>query len=136
MPDRPEIRIVHQTEPFVPEALAAVHQKAFALLDQKGWSAEAIAAVLDDKGGLAVLARLDDVVEGFALFRQTLDEAELITLAVNPERQRLGLARQLLEAAFAHLTVQACTSIFLEVRSDNDAAIALYEKHGVLFRST
>ena len=114
------------------EALAGTHKKAFEVLEQKGWSAVDIRTVLEGQGGLAVIAKQGDDVSGFALFRHVLDEAELITLAVDPACQRKGIARQLLDAGIGYLSKQACTSIFLEVRSDNRPAIILYERHGFI----
>ena len=125
-----EIEVAFSAGTVLLERMAAIHQKAFAKLDQKGWTADTIATVLEGPGGFVVVAKRSGVIEGFALFRQIADEAELITFAVDPDYQRLGIAYQILEAACDHLTAQVCISIFLEVRSDNEAAIALYQRHG------
>ena len=54
----------------------------------------------------------------FAITQVVLDEATLFNIAVDPDYQRQGLGRALLE----HL--------WLEVRASNAAAIALYESLG------
>lgn len=56
-------------------------------------------------------------------------EAEVHTIAVAPQGQRLGVGTALLRELLDHAdTYRAAT--FLEVRTDNEPAIALYRKHG------
>lgn len=51
-------------------------------------------------------------------------------LGVAPEWQRGGLGRQLMEAAETRLRAAGCPKINLQVRPDNRAAIAFYERIG------
>ncbi|WP_030104439.1 ribosomal protein S18-alanine N-acetyltransferase [Actinoalloteichus caeruleus] len=68
-------------------------------------------------GGLAVLGRSPDL------------EAEVHTIAVDPAWQGRGVGTALLRSLLAHAdSLRAPT--FLEVRTDNDSAIRLYERHG------
>jgi ribosomal-protein-alanine N-acetyltransferase len=78
------------------------------------------------EGGAAATER----VVAFALFRRLLDEAELLRLAVLPAWRRRGLAAALVEHGLAQLRATGVTSAFLEVRADNDTAIAFYERGG------
>ncbi|WP_374727487.1 ribosomal protein S18-alanine N-acetyltransferase [Haloactinomyces albus] len=56
-------------------------------------------------------------------------EAEVHTIAVDPEYQGRGIGRALLRSLLNKADEwQART--FLEVRTDNDAAVALYREHG------
>jgi ribosomal protein S18 acetylase RimI-like enzyme len=57
-------------------------------------------------------------------------EAELLRLAVSPGARRRGLARQLLEVSEAFLRSEGIGTLFLEVRSSNQAARSLYEATG------
>lgn len=66
----------------------------------------------------------------FALGRVTLDEAELLTLAVDPAHQRQGLGRQCLAQFEAEALDQGATRAFLEVAASNHAALALYRNTG------
>ncbi len=111
-------------------ALSLVHQRAFAGLGQEGWTAGAIGDVLLGSGGFIVASNNKEAATGFALFRQTVDEAELITLAVDPDYQRRGIAQRLLASAIKYLSERECASIFLEVRADNMPARTLYENNG------
>jgi ribosomal-protein-alanine N-acetyltransferase len=67
---------------------------------------------------------------GFALGREIAGEAELLTLAVNPDHQRQGNGRALLAAFEAEAAKRGATVAFLEVASDNTLACALYRAAG------
>ena len=56
-------------------------------------------------------------------------EAEIHTIGVDPEFQRRGIGRELLRGLLAVADAAAAT-VFLEVRTDNDAARLLYEAEG------
>ncbi|PIE33597.1 GNAT family acetyltransferase [candidate division KSB3 bacterium] len=51
-------------------------------------------------------------------------------LAVKPEYQHQGIARQMMEAAEQALRGRGCPKINLQVRSTNTAVLAVYEKLG------
>jgi ribosomal-protein-alanine N-acetyltransferase len=57
-------------------------------------------------------------------------EAEILNLAVSPDRRRRGVARSLLAFVIAELRRLEAESIFLEVRESNAPARALYEDEG------
>jgi ribosomal-protein-alanine N-acetyltransferase len=56
-------------------------------------------------------------------------EAEIHTIGVDPAYQRRGIGRELLRGLLAVADAAAAT-VFLEVRTDNEAAIALYVAEG------
>jgi ribosomal-protein-alanine N-acetyltransferase len=56
-------------------------------------------------------------------------EAEIHTIGVDPGHQRRGIGRALLRGLLDVADAAAAT-VFLEVRTDNAAARALYEAHG------
>lgn len=58
------------------------------------------------------------------------DVATVMTIGVAHEAQRRGLGSRLLEALVDRARQLRARSVMLEVRVDNDAAIALYERHG------
>lgn len=55
---------------------------------------------------------------------------QVMTIGVDPEYQRLGVGRALLQALVDRSRQLRASAMLLEVRVDNDAAIALYEKFG------
>ncbi len=56
-------------------------------------------------------------------------EAEIRKLAIQRDFRRQGLGHRLLERVWRHLITQKATSCFLEVREENTAATALYQKN-------
>lgn len=66
---------------------------------------------------------------GFAIFRQVLDEAEVLNIAVAPAHCRSGFGRRLLRAGL-DLLAERARCVHLEVRSGNAPAIALYRSEG------
>lgn len=103
---------------MTPAALAQLHAAAFHT--GRPWSADEFAALLQDPHTHIVTHP-----GGFALWRAIADEAELLTIAVDPVHQRQGIGRALLHALAATANTQAATLI-LEVAADNAAALALY----------
>jgi ribosomal-protein-alanine N-acetyltransferase len=69
-------------------------------------------------------------VVGYAGLATAGEEADVQTLAVCRSRQRTGVGSALLDALLAEAARRGCRRVFLEVRADNAAAIALYERRG------
>jgi [ribosomal protein S18]-alanine N-acetyltransferase len=94
------------------------------------WPAGDYERLADDPRGLFLVAELETMepvkVLGFAAFRRIIDEAELLTMAVDPEHQRQGVGRALLEQAHRRLLEAGAKRVFLEVRPSNRAALKLY----------
>lgn len=57
-------------------------------------------------------------------------DADVQTIAVDAADQGRGIGRILMEAAVHHAWRVGCTRMFLEVRADNEAALALYARVG------
>ena len=74
--------------------------------------------------------REDAVIVGFIILRRAADEGELFQIAVDKAARRRGIADMLMSAALEYAGDNALKSLYLEVRKSNDAAIALYKKHG------
>ena len=108
---------------MTPDTLAALHARCF--ITPRPWCADEFAALLASNG---VFLRTTDT--GFALGREIAGEAELLTLAVDPDHQRQGNGRALLAAFETGATKRGATVAFLEVASDNAAAFALYHAAG------
>ncbi len=68
----------------------------------------------------------------FALVRVVVDEAELLTLATHPTRQRQGLARTLMPLWQTKARNRGARQAFLEVAADNTPAITLYAQCGYI----
>ncbi len=74
----------------------------------------------------------DGALVGYSLvaFRKGSKIARLYSIAVAPEASGLGLGRALLKTCEKDVRARGCTILRLEVRIDNQRAIALYEKNG------
>ena len=101
--------------------LSSLHGASF----PQGWSAAACAELLESPGASAVLAD-----GGFAMLRTVAGEAELLTLAVAPERRGQGLGRALLRGALEQARAEGAETMHLEVAAGNTRAIRLYEGEG------
>ena len=104
------------------DGLAAIHASAF----DAPWDRQAFDTLLASAGAFGF--HQED--HGFILCRVAADEAEILTLAVRPERRGAGLATGLLASALAWAQGLACEAMFLEVAEDNAPALALYRSAG------
>jgi ribosomal-protein-alanine N-acetyltransferase len=104
--------------------MAAIHAASFP--PNEAWGEDAISLQLALPGAFGFL----DERGGFLLGRVTVDEAEILTLAVAPHARRQGIARSLLEAACKEALLRGGRTIFLEVAEDNVAARKLYCRFG------
>jgi [ribosomal protein S18]-alanine N-acetyltransferase len=67
---------------------------------------------------------------GYALMMRVLDEAHLLNLSIAKAQQKRGLGRYLLEHMIMIAKTHKAANMFLEVRTSNISAIALYENMG------
>jgi len=91
------------------------------------WTAERVAASIQDPDVNVLVARTDGRLVGFAIMRYGDDTAHLDLLAVTPAYRRLGVARQLLEWLEKCAVVAGIFSVVLEVRAGNEAAQLFYK---------
>jgi [ribosomal protein S18]-alanine N-acetyltransferase len=113
----------------LPEDAAAIAALAAEALPE-AWTAASFRAALERPGVSGTVARRGESLLGFALAARVGEEAELLSLAVAPAARGVGLGRRLLEELFAGLRARGARRVHLEVRSSNQAALALYESLG------
>ncbi len=78
--------------------------------------------IAEDEGGSAV---------GYAYFRIMNATAYIVNVVSAPEARRCGVGRALLEAVARAARRRGCTTWSLNVKPDNEAALALYERMGL-----
>ena len=80
----------------------------------------------------AFLVALDGqgAVAGYAGLQVILDEGYILNIAVRPDCRRQGVASRLLRVFLDFAKGNQLAFLTLEVRASNEAAIALYVKHG------
>jgi ribosomal-protein-alanine N-acetyltransferase len=67
---------------------------------------------------------------GYIVARETAGELHINNVAVRPQHRRRGIGAALLGRILEEARRRKAKAAFLEVRSTNEAAQALYEKHG------
>ena len=101
--------------------LAHLHQKCF---PNRPWSAEDFRD-LKNSGCEIIMSE-----NGFIVYRIAVDEAEIITIGVDPEMRRQGIATAMIGIIEKTLKNQGVKKIFLEVALNNEPAKRLYESMG------
>ena len=103
------------------DELANLHKKCF---PNKPWSADDFRE-LKQSGCEIIMSE-----NGFIVYRIVVDESEIITVGVNPEKRRLGIASAMIGIIEKTMQSQGVKKIFLEVASTNTPAQKLYENCG------
>jgi ribosomal-protein-alanine N-acetyltransferase len=110
--------------PLHATALSAIHARAFP--SAECWDERIIAGQLSQPGVFGLI----DPRGGMILARLAADEAEVLTVAVVPERRQQGLGGLLVRAAAAEARNRGAARMFLEVSTRNPAARGLYQRLG------
>lgn len=103
------------------DQLSNLHAKCF---PEKPWTASDFADL--KKSGCEVIASQS----GFIVWRVALDEAELISIGVDPHARKTGIATAMLGIMDGELRKNGVKKVFLEVAENNHPARALYEQNG------
>lgn len=77
-----------------------------------------------------LVAEADGLIVGAVMAGYEGHRGWINYLVVDPARQRNGLGRKLMDAAEQRLRAAGCPKINLQVRPENHAAIAFYERIG------
>ena len=110
--------------------LSQMHEAAFSLQNETPWSVASFRNMLVSPGVSATIYSSSAGPVGFALIRTVLDEAEIITISVIPEKQNQGFGAEILQAEVNKLVSASVSKVFLEVRKDNQNAVSLYKSAG------
>jgi len=81
-------------------------------------------------GYFANVLECEGTVIGYSILSVAAAEAHILNLCVDPEYQRRGLGRQLLEHLLDYTRDIGIERIFLEVRPSNEPALQLYASAG------
>jgi len=113
------------------ETLGDLHAKCF----HHAWGTAEFAKLLRQDGVEALIALQGRRAAtrkpvGFVLYRRAGDEAEILSIGVDPAARRRDIAKRLMESSLRKLYSDRADHIFLEVAEDNAAATGLYNKLG------
>ena len=106
--------------------LAQLHGTSF----HRGWGEGEFERMLAERNTLVHRLRLGRKTIGFAVSRMAADEAEILSVAIDPSYRGRGLSRELLLTHLGHLAGRGIRTIFLEVEENNQPARRLYEWAG------
>ncbi|MDI3279959.1 MAG: ribosomal protein S18-alanine N-acetyltransferase [Bacillota bacterium] len=95
------------------------------------WTRQAFASELcENERALYLVAVEKGKVVGYVGMWLVLDEAHVTTLAVHPDRRRVGIGRRLLREAMHWARERGSRRMTLEVRVSNLGAQRLYQEEG------
>ncbi len=125
-------KIVSENTAVVP--MAAKHIDDIAALERTcfstPWSRQSLEEELTNDSAHFLTAVFDGRVIGYLGALEISGESDITNVAVLPAYRHLGVADKLLEAAVSEAKTRGDAWITLEVRESNQAAQALYRKHG------
>lgn len=107
---------------------AAEVARVHALSMHDPWSETSMRQSLERSNVLGLGVEESGELVGIGLLSLVADEAEILTLAVEPKSRRHGVARRLLRSLIKRASERGIARILLEVAADNDPAINLYKK--------
>jgi [ribosomal protein S18]-alanine N-acetyltransferase len=110
--------------------LPDVHEIELTLFPSDAWSVEQFWQELAQSSRYYLVARDESGIVGYGGVLALPPDADVQTLGVRPDRQGSGIASRLLAALLAEAVGRGATHVMLEVRGDNAAAVALYERFG------
>jgi ribosomal-protein-alanine N-acetyltransferase len=123
-PARPPI-VTDATVRDVP-AIAKLHAASF----RRGWSDGEIEGLLLDRSVVAHRATIGRNFSGFVMSRMAADEAEILSIAVEPPYRARAVAGALLRYHLGRLVALGVRTVFLEVDENNAPALRLYRRSG------
>jgi ribosomal-protein-alanine N-acetyltransferase len=106
--------------------LAQLHGASF----HRGWGEGEFEQMLAERNTLVHRLRQGRNIIGFAVSRMAADEAEILSIAVDPKHRGRGLSRNLLLTHLGHLAGYGVRTVFLEVEENNQPARRLYDRTG------
>ena len=109
------------------EAIAALESKCFAM----PWSREDFWREARNELAEYVVGVLDGKIIAYAGAWVSFEQAEVMHVAVEPKFRGQGVGTLLFGALIEAVKIRGATSITLEVRPSNTAAIKLYENFGL-----
>lgn len=118
------IRFTEATIDDIP-TIAAIDHKAF----EFPWSENEFKGSFN-AGHRFIVLREGETIVGFAVYQQVFEQAEVLTIGVDPAHQRKGYGSLLMQQMVTELLALGAEQLFLEVRVSNEPARGLYRKMG------
>lgn len=94
------------------------------------WAADDIGSLSNNFTHILCEFGDDGLIKGYIFYITLFENAEIFRLCVDPEARRQGIGEALLRQCIKDATERGCEDMFLDVRTKNEGAIALYRKAG------
>lgn len=94
------------------------------------WTWEQLMSQLPDDSHEFLAAEAEGKILGYVGMMTVLDEGYISNVAVDPAYRRQGIGDLLIGELLSRAVMRQLSFVTLEVREHNEAAIALYRKHG------
>lgn len=114
------------------QVLAQLAQIESKLFVHDAWSAAQINSLLAQPFNHIIYAtdELNQQLIGYCIYSHIFEDVEILRIGTCLDYQQQGIASQLLTAIAQMCQVAGAERMLLEVREDNYAALAFYQKHG------
>ena len=109
------------------EAVAAIEEKSFAV----PWKRDDFWREARNELATYIVGELDGKIVAYAGAWVSFNQAEVMSVAVEPEFRGQGIGTLLFGELIRVVKARGATAITLEVRPSNTAAIKLYESYGL-----
>jgi [ribosomal protein S18]-alanine N-acetyltransferase len=110
------------------DAVLAIEQASFS----SPWKRDHFLHEIAAPHSYPFVAEYNGMLAGYVCMTSLFEEAQILNIAVDPAMRGRGIARMLLERAFALAREMGAEVMALEVRASNMTAIALYEQCGFI----
>jgi len=121
-----------EIRPMTKEDLATVLVIEADLFPIDAWTKELFLGELAEVSNSrdVAVAVIDSEIVGYASFRYVGKQGDVNTVAVSKDQQGNGFGTALMDWLESQATLRNVREIFLEVRSDNEAAMKMYASRG------
>ncbi len=110
--------------------IPAVHAIETSIFTTDPWSVEQFWSELSQSTRRYFVAEIDGAIVGYAGSFVLTPEADVQTMGVAADQRGRGIGALLLTTLIEQAIQAQATQLILEVRSDNGAAIAMYQRFG------
>ncbi len=110
------------------DEVLALEEKCFSL----PWTRQMFCEELKNDVAHYVVIRSGKKIVAYGGYWHSVDQADITNVAVDPACRREGIGSKVMSYMIDEAKQLGVCNMALEVRKSNDAAIALYKKHGFL----
>ena len=96
------------------------------------WNSETLKKELQNSNSHYVVAKINNIIVGFAGIKTVLDEADIMNVVTKRNIRNSGIGSALFSAIIDYAKSNKVKKITLEVNENNLSAIHLYEKFGFI----